>query len=161
MWAGGDCVTAGYLGDDANTTELNADRYRDDPFLGGGRKMFRTRDLGRWNDDGELEHYGRTDDQVKIRGFRVELDSVSAVLEAVPSCTRAVTLKYDDRNLVAFAEPAVVDGHQAAEAVGQALPYYCVPAKVFTMDALPRTDRGKIDKAALRQLAEAELGELR
>ncbi len=161
MWAGGDCVTAGYLGDDANATKLNADRYRDDPFLGGGRKMFRTRDLGRWNDDGELEHYGRTDDQVKIRGFRVELDSVSAVLEAVPSCTRAVTLKYDDRNLVAFAEPAVVDGHHAAEAVGQALPYYCVPAKVFTMAALPRTDRGKIDKAALRQLAEAELGELR
>ncbi|MCO4825739.1 MAG: hypothetical protein KC451_12895, partial [Amylibacter sp.] len=28
-------------------------------------KMFRTRDLGRWTANGELEHFGRTDDQVK------------------------------------------------------------------------------------------------
>ncbi len=161
MWAGGDCVTAGYMGHDDRANELNADRYRHDPFLGGGRKMFRTRDLGRWNEDGELEHYGRTDDQVKVRGFRIELDSVSAVLEAIPEANRAVTLKYDDRHLVAFAEPAVVNGEAAARAVQDALPYYCVPAKVFTMEALPRTDRGKIDKAALRQLAETELGELR
>ncbi len=73
MWAGGDCVSAGYLDNPA----LNAERYAPDPFLGGGRRMFRTRDLGRWTPDGELEHLGRTDDQVKVRGFRVELDSVS------------------------------------------------------------------------------------
>ncbi len=158
MWAGGDCVTAGYLGDDDRANELNADRYRDDPFLGGGRKMFRTRDLGRWTVDGELEHFGRTDDQVKVRGFRVELDSVSAVLEAVPECNRAVTLKYDDRSLVAFVEPEIVDADLATKAVGEALPYYCVPAQVFPMATLPRTDRGKIDKGALRELAVQALG---
>ena len=48
--------------------------------------MFRTRDLGRWTDDGELEHFGRVDDQVKIRGFRVELDGVSTVLETAGCC---------------------------------------------------------------------------
>jgi len=85
MWAGGDCVSAGYL----NNDQLNADRYAPDPFLGDGRLMFRTRDLGRWTEDGALEHFGRTDDQVKIRGFRVELDSVSAVLEATPACKKA------------------------------------------------------------------------
>ncbi len=158
MWAGGDCVTAGYLGRDQRTDELNADRYRDDPFLGGGRKMFRTRDLGRWTETGELEHFGRTDDQVKVRGFRVELDSVSALIEAEPACNRAVTLKYDDRNLVAFAEPAEVDPEAAADAVAATLPYYAVPARVFTMAELPRTDRGKIDKRALRALAEDALG---
>lgn len=158
MWAGGDCVTAGYLGRDARTDELNADRYRDDPFLGGGRKMFRTRDLGRWTADGELEHFGRTDDQVKVRGFRVELDSVSSLIEAEPACNRAVTLKYDDRHLVAFAEPAAVDAEAAIEAVAATLPYYAVPARVFTMAELPRTDRGKIDKRALRALAEATIG---
>ncbi|VAW34016.1 Polyketide synthase modules and related proteins, partial [hydrothermal vent metagenome] len=53
MWAGGDCVSAGYIGNDALTSE----RYRPDPFLGDGRFMFRTRDLGRWTSEGELEHY--------------------------------------------------------------------------------------------------------
>jgi amino acid adenylation domain-containing protein len=145
MWAGGDCVTAGYV---ANP-ELTADRYVDDPFIGGGAKMFRTRDLGRWTPDGELQHHGRTDDQVKVRGFRVELDSVSAVLESLPGCSRAVTLKYDNRNLVAFVEPALIDPELAATAVRQHLPYYCVPAKVYPLDRLPRTDRGKIDKRSL------------
>ena len=149
MWAGGDCVSAGYLRND----ELNAQRYVPDPFLGGGRLMFRTRDLGRWTPDGELEHLGRTDDQVKVRGFRVELDSVSAVLEAVPGCRRAVTLKLDDRNLVSFVSPLGVDPTVALEAVAAALPYYCTPSAVHALAVLPQTSRGKIDKAALLRLA--------
>jgi acyl-coenzyme A synthetase/AMP-(fatty) acid ligase len=154
MWAGGDGVSAGYL---ANP-ELNAERYAPDPFLGGGRTMFRTRDLGRWTEDGELEHFGRTDDQVKIRGFRVELDSVSAVLENVPGCVRAATVKLDDRSLVSFVQPATVDADLARQAVADALPYYCVPDAVHRVDALPLTSRGKIDKALLLRLARAEGG---
>ncbi|MGR3932291.1 amino acid adenylation domain-containing protein [Streptomyces sp. BRA346] len=149
MWAGGDCVSAGYL----HNPRLTAERYAPDPFLGGGRLMFRTRDLGRWTPDGELEHLGRTDDQVKVRGFRVELDSVSAVLEAVPGCVRAVTLKLDDRSLVSFAAPLRVDPESARQAVARALPYYCVPVAVHTLPALPLTSRGKVDKSALLRLA--------
>ncbi|WP_199549747.1 amino acid adenylation domain-containing protein [Streptomyces sp. N35] len=149
MWAGGDCVSAGYLGN----PELTAERYAPDPFLGGGKRMFRTKDLGRWTPDGDLEHLGRTDDQVKVRGFRVELDAVSAVLESVPGCTRAVTLKVDNKTLVAFVMPAEVDPEQARTTVTDALPYYCVPAAVHPVVDFPRTSRGKIDKAALLALA--------
>ncbi|MFE3827875.1 amino acid adenylation domain-containing protein [Streptomyces sp. NPDC059092] len=149
MWAGGDCVSAGYLGDDA----LTAERYAPDPYLGGDHRMFRTRDLGRWTPDGELEHLGRTDDQVKIRGFRVEPDAVSAVLESLPGCARAVTLKRDAQHLVSFVCPQDVDPVAARGAVAAALPYYCVPSAVLPLAALPETDRGKIDKAALLRLA--------
>jgi non-ribosomal peptide synthetase component F len=154
MWAGGDCVSAGYL----DNAALNAERYVPDPFLGGGRLMFRTRDLGRWTPDGQLEHLGRTDDQVKIRGFRVELDSVSAILESVPGCRRAVTLKLDDRNLVSFVAPGSVDPETARQTVAAALPYYCVPSAVYPLPALPETSRGKVDKAALRQIVLANHG---
>ncbi|MFF4499695.1 amino acid adenylation domain-containing protein [Streptomyces sp. NPDC001401] len=150
MWAGGDCVSAGYLGND----RLNAERYAPDPFLGPGHRMFRTRDLGRWTPDGELEHLGRTDDQVKVRGFRVELDSVSSVLESVRGCVRAVTLKRDARSLVSFVCPADVDPDAARRAVADALPYYCVPSEILPLAFLPETDRGKIDKTALLRLAE-------
>lgn len=153
MWAGGDGVSAGYL----DNPELNADRYRPDPFLGGGRMMFRTRDLGRWTPDGELEHLGRTDDQVKVRGFRVELDSVSRVIEQAPGATQAVTLKLDDRTLVAFVCPRTVDVASARERVAAQLPYYCVPALIETLDELPLTSRGKIDKRALLLAAQHEL----
>lgn len=151
MWAGGACVSAGYIGND----ELTHERYRSDPFLGNGHVMFRTRDLGRWTPDGELEHLGRTDDQVKIRGFRVELDSVSAVLESVPPCRRAATLKLDNRHLAAFVSPRAVDVAEARQAVSAALPYYCTPKFVLALDELPLTSRGKIDKRALMRLAMA------
>jgi amino acid adenylation domain-containing protein len=149
MWAGGDCVSAGYIGNEPLTQE----RYLPDPFLGNGRRMFRTRDLGRWTENGQLEHFGRTDDQVKIRGFRVELDSVSAVLESIPNSKRAVALKLDNRNLVAFVSPANVDEEVAKQAVADALPYYCTPKFVVAMEELPMTSRGKINKRALMSIA--------
>lgn len=157
MWAGGDCVSEGYLGNDA----LNAERYALDPFLGPSYRMFRTRDLGRWTPDGELEHLGRTDDQVKVRGFRVELDSVSSVLESVAGCTRAITLKQDARNLISFVCPGDVDPERARRAVADALPYYCVPSEVLALDALPETDRGKVDKQALLGFAAEREGAVR
>lgn len=149
MWAGGDCVTAGYL----NNPELNKDRYRLDPFRADGSMMFRTRDLGRWNELGQLEHYGRTDDQVKVRGFRVELDSISAVLEAQTECDRATTLKWSDRDLIAFVAPISVSERKAKEAIAKELPYYCVPKRIVSLPQLPLTDRGKIDKRKLMQIA--------
>ncbi|PSL53450.1 amino acid adenylation domain-containing protein [Saccharothrix carnea] len=147
MWAGGACVTAGYLGNDV----LTAQRYRPDPFLGGDHLMFRTRDLGRWTADGELEHHGRTDDQVKVRGFRVELDAVTSALETTPGCVRATTVLHDG-GLVGFVSPATVDPGAASEAVARALPYYCVPTLVIAVDDLPLTARGKVDRAALSSL---------
>ncbi len=151
MWAGGDCVSKGYIGNE----ELTSERYRPDPFLGDGHMMFRTRDLGKWTADGELEHYGRTDDQVKIRGFRVELDSVSAALESTPNCKRAVALKLDSRDLVGFVSPRAVDVEAAREAVASQLPYYCTPKFIIDLAELPKTPRGKIDKRLLLEMAKA------
>ena len=151
MWAGGDCVSKGYIGNE----KLTSDRYRPDPFLGGDRLMFRTRDLGRWTAKGELEHYGRTDDQVKVRGFRVELDSVSAALESAPNCKRAVALKLDSRDLVGFVSPRTVDVEAAKQAVADQLPYYCTPKFIIDLDELPKTPRGKIDKRLLLEMAKA------
>jgi amino acid adenylation domain-containing protein len=149
MWAGGVCVTAGYLGNAA----LTAERYRPDPFLGQGRMMFRTRDLGRWTVQGDLEHLGRVDDQVKVRGFRVELDSVSAVLESCHACERAVTLKLDHRHLVAFVSPATTNIDEARRRCEERLAYYCVPSLIIALDIIPLTSRGKVDKRRLLDMA--------
>ncbi len=152
MWAGGDCVTLGYL---ANP-DLTADRYRDDPFR-PGHKMFRTRDLGAWTDTGELEHFGRVDDQVKICGFRVELDGVTSALEGGAGVEQAVTLKFDSRNLVAFVSPATADVDSAVAEVHRRLPYYCTPILTLGLEKLPRTARGKLDKRLLLELAAEEI----
>jgi amino acid adenylation domain-containing protein len=145
MWAGGDCVSLGYIGNES----LTAERYQPDPYLGEGRRMFRTRDLGRWTKDGELQHFGRTDDQVKVRGFRVELDAISAALESIAGISQAVTLKLDDRNLATFVTPKDANTELALLAIRSKLPYYCTPSFIHALDELPKTNRGKIDKRAL------------
>lgn len=149
MWAGGSCVSQGYI----KNQKLTNDRYRLDPFLGGDAMMFRTRDLGRWNERGELEHFGRTDDQVIIKGFRVELDSISTVLESIPGVHQAVTIKLDCNNLVSFIRPGNMDYSMANEVLKQKLPYYSVPSLIIPIENFPRTDRGKIDKKKLTVIA--------
>ncbi|MFD8500096.1 amino acid adenylation domain-containing protein [Amycolatopsis sp. NPDC059657] len=144
MWAGGACVTAGYLGN----AELTAERYLPDPFLGGEHRMFRTRDLGRWTPAGQLEHHGRTDDQVKVRGFRVELDAVTSALERAARCVRAATILHEGR-LIGFVSPAGVVPDEARRAVEDRLPYYYVPTLIVPVERLPITDRGKVDRRAL------------
>jgi amino acid adenylation domain-containing protein len=150
MWAGGACVTRGYLGN----PELTAERYRPDPFVGG--LMFRTRDLVSWTADGRLLHHGRTDDQVKVRGgFRVELDAVTAALEHGPGVLGAVTLLRDGALVGVVAAAAeseaerdrIADG--ARRAVAERHAYYYVPQEVVVVRELPLTSRGKVDRRAL------------
>ncbi len=149
MWAGGDCVTQGYL----NNPELTNQRYLPDPFLGDGKYMFKTRDLGRWTENGELEHLGRSDDQVKVKGFRVELDGVSKTIEKDQSCEKAVTLKLNNDALIAFCTPASANLDSIQQQLDSSLPYYAVPQRVIAIDEIPITDRGKADKRELLKIA--------
>ncbi len=150
MWAGGNCVTNGYI----NNFELNDKRYANDIFLKKGGKMFNTGDLGKWNTNGELIHYGRIDDQVKIKGFRVELDAISKIIENFNEVKRAVTLKHKNY-LIAFVSlsdnntPNIIDRFK--EAIEEQLPYYYVPSVFKLLDELPKTSRGKIDKRILKE----------
>eukprot|EP00178_Gracilaria_changii_P028253 TRINITY_DN97_c0_g1_i3.p1 TRINITY_DN97_c0_g1~~TRINITY_DN97_c0_g1_i3.p1 ORF type:complete len:582 (+),score=82.59 TRINITY_DN97_c0_g1_i3:1405-3150(+) len=145
MWAGGKCVSKGYL----NNVDLTNERFVPDPFVGGeDPRMYRTGDLGRWTHDGELEHYGRVDDQVKVKGFRVELDGVSSIVENTVGVKKAVVLKWKD-SLVAFVTPANISAETVIGTVRAHVPYYCVPSKVVCMEELPRTGNGKVDKRAL------------
>lgn len=149
LWAGGRGITRGYLDDPGLTQQ----RYRPDPFLGDGWLMFRTRDLARWNADGNLEHLGRVDDQVKIQGFRVELEAISRLLERLPDVDQAVTLKTPDNQLAAFVSPDSVNVERATRHLQKLLPYYSVPQRVTPLPRLPLTPRGKIDRAPLQRMA--------
>ncbi|AIG79243.1 Hypothetical protein AJAP_32145 [Amycolatopsis japonica] len=125
---------------------LTAERFVADPFAPGER-MYRTGDLAKWTPDGELLFAGRVDDQVKIRGFRVEPGEVEAAMTAQPDVHEAVVVPIDGRLIgyvVADVDPALV-----RERLGAVLPDHLVPAVVMTVDALPLTGNGKVDRAAL------------
>ncbi|KAG8846686.1 hypothetical protein FRB96_001922 [Tulasnella sp. 330] len=146
MWAGGAGVARSYIG-------MKSDKFQRDPFLNDGRIMYNTGDLGKWRDDGQLEHLGRADDQVKIKGFRVELDGIATAIETAEGVTAASALLIE-KELIGFVTPANVDIELVRAAVAKIQPYYANPSQYLTMDEFPKTSNGKTDKRALRALIE-------
>ncbi|CAK5272810.1 unnamed protein product, partial [Mycena citricolor] len=149
MWVGGIGVSGGYL----NLPEKTAERYRPDPFVGGGAMMFNTGDIGRWRSDGQLDHLGRADDQVKLKGFRIELDGVAAALGTHPDVKNSVALLINSE-LWGFVTPATVDLAKVRDAAARIQPYHSVPTQYLAMDEFPITKNGKADKRALLVFAE-------
>ena len=152
VYIAGAGVARGYLG----RADLTAERFLLDPFSpASGERMYRTGDLARYLPTGELEHLGRIDDQVKVRGFRIEPAEVESALMDHPAIREAAIVARDgltgDRSLVAY----VVSGEErppAAELrdlLAQKLPSYMVPSRFVTLERLPLSPNGKVDRRAL------------
>ncbi|MDG6106883.1 amino acid adenylation domain-containing protein [Dactylosporangium aurantiacum] len=152
LFIGGDCLALGYHGD----AELTAAKFVPDHLSGRpGARLYRTGDRARYWPDGTIEFLGRQDQQVKVRGFRIELGEVEAALAALPGVATAVAAVHGSRadaQLVAYVvpEPGVYpDPRDVREQVAALLPAYMVPAHVMTLDELPVTANGKLDRRAL------------
>ncbi|MEV5736989.1 non-ribosomal peptide synthase/polyketide synthase [Streptomyces sp. NPDC052292] len=152
LYIAGAGLARGYAGRPGAT----AARYLADPYGPPGTRMYRTGDIVRWSDDGELHFVGRADDQIKIRGFRVEPAEIEARLTAHPAVAEAVVSLYQDggrKRLAAHLVPAgaaevpSAAGLRAHLAAG--LPDYMLPAAFVTVPELPLTANGKVDRRRL------------
>jgi len=153
IWIGGDGVALGYH----RRPELTAERFVHDRFTDrpGGR-LYRTGDLGRWLSDGRLQHLGRIDNQVKIRGFRIEPGEIEAALNAHPMVRQSAVVTREARpgdvRIVAYI--VVNDGEdltvsEVRRYLRASLPDYMIPSFVMTLQSLPLTANGKLDRGAL------------
>ncbi|SNT39552.1 amino acid adenylation domain-containing protein [Streptosporangium subroseum] len=136
---GGAGVARGYLG----RPELTGERF---PLLGRER-VYRTGDRARWRADGQLEFLGREDGQVKVRGFRIELGEIEARLLAHPGVGQAAVAVHQE-TLVGYTV-GTAGGEELARHLTDGLPAYMVPAHWVSLDVLPLTSNGKLDRAAL------------
>ncbi|MDI5982067.1 non-ribosomal peptide synthetase, partial [Amycolatopsis magusensis] len=144
IYLAGACLSRGYH----DRPGLTADRYLPDPFAAPGERMYRTGDRGRFLADGTLECLGRTDFQVKVRGHRVELGEIEANLTALPGVDHAVTLVREGA-LVSYVVGRAPDPGALRARLADVLPAFMVPSAIVVLDALPLTENGKLDRAAL------------
>ena len=148
LYVGGKGVSRGYI----NKPELTEERFIENPFC-PGTKLYRTGDLTRWYPLGEIEFLGRIDKQVKIRGYRIELAEIENRLLQIPGVDSCAAADFEDaagrKYLVAFlvGEPPKVQDIKAF--LLRVLPNYMIPSYFVTIDSLPFSASGKVDKSRL------------
>ncbi len=117
--------------------------------------LYKTGDLARWLDNGNIEYLGRQDFQVKIHGLRIELGEIESVLSRHPlvrDC--AVIVKQFSQNItliVGYIVPKAenVSSGELKEYLKNLLPEYMVPNMFVIMENFPLTPSGKVDRNAL------------
>jgi len=151
IYVGGAGVARGYL----NRPELTAERFITSP-LAPSERLYRSGDLARYLPDGSIEFLGRNDFQVKIRGFRIELGEIQEALNGHPMVRQSAVITREARpgdiRIVAY---IVVNGgedltvSEVRRYLRASLPDYMIPSFVLTLQSLPLTANGKLDRGAL------------
>lgn len=155
LYIGGKALARGYW----NQPEKTAERFIPDPFSPQvGARLYQSGDVARLLPDGGIECMGRADHQVKIRGFRIEPGEIETLLETHPDLEACSVVAQEDsmgsKILVAFL--VIKSGSQLSLDslrgwVGSKLPDYMVPSRFATLDALPLSPTGKVDRKTLEK----------
>jgi len=120
-----------------------------------GQTLYRTGDMARWLEDGNIEIIGRFDHQVKIRGYRVEPEEIEGLLLKHESIDEAaVVVKEEetgDKYLHAYIKPGsgTIDDERLRKYLAGKLPAYMVPTYFEQLEKMPLTPAGKIDRKTL------------
>ncbi|MCR3759889.1 amino acid adenylation domain-containing protein [Clostridium felsineum] len=145
-------IARGYL----NKIELTKEKFVENP-LENGNKMYKTGDMVRWVNDGDIEYIDRIDDQIKIRGLRIESGEIEQKLLMHESIDECVVIKKDDLNgndvLCAYIVPMNVNTelntNELRSFLLKFLPDYMIPSYFVVLNELPLMPNGKLDKKQL------------
>ena len=145
-------LAKGYL----NRPELTDSKFIANPFSQKlSDRLYKTGDLVRYGNDGQIEFVGRIDDQVKIRGFRIELGEIESVLNQHPQVKDAIVIVKEDelktKRLYGYFIPKTeaLTFQELRQFIQDRLPDYMIPAFLIPLESFPLTPNGKVDRRAL------------
>ena len=150
IYISGTCVTLGYYNNPEKTTEA----FVQNPLNSVCREIvYKTGDLARRNERGELIFISRKDFQIKHMGHRIELGEIEAAVDRHDGVARSCCI-YDEENrrIMMYYIGDATETEVAAYLRGY-LPRYMLPALVTRLDALPLTPNGKLDRRTLREMS--------
>jgi fengycin family lipopeptide synthetase D len=153
LFIGGAGVARGYVG----RRELTSERFVPHPVR-KGEKIYKTGDLVRLSEKWGLEFIGRIDTQMQVRGYRIEPSEIENCLRNHPLVQDGAVVDRKEPSgivLVAFLIPTSeqrVPAHDLRRFLQYSLPEYMIPTRFGWMERFPFTERGKIDRDALRAI---------
>jgi len=145
LWIAGYGVARGYFGN----PEMTAEQFVEY----NGLRWYKTGDLAKWTDHGEIIVLGRNDGQIKLRGLRIELGEIENTLNAVDdvrSCAVLVRKLHGQEHLCAYyTATRELPAEELREILLKTLTKYMVPTAYLQLDDMPMTPNGKIDRKRL------------
>ncbi|ORX76328.1 acetyl-CoA synthetase-like protein [Anaeromyces robustus] len=146
-------VGKGYL----NQPELTKEKFIDCPYYCINNKpctMYRTGDLGKWNEEGEIICLGRIDFQVKIRGQRIELSEIENTIKEMKEIEYSTVIDRENEDgnkylVCYFISEKIIKGKEIREYLKNKLPSYMIPNYFVKIDNIPITSNGKLDRKSL------------
>ncbi|ASG68299.1 hypothetical protein CDV26_07770 [Francisella halioticida] len=159
IYVGGAGLARGYL----NKDKLTSERFIDNPFktesdkANGYTKLYKSGDIGKWLENGDIEYIGRNDFQVKIRGYRIELGEIENAILGHPYIVQTCLLAKKNQQipyLIAYIKcrDKMINEQHIVEFLKKYLPDYMIPNYIVFLDDFPLTINGKLDKNALPEL---------
>ena len=120
--------------------------------------IYRTGDLGRWNERGELEFVSRKDFQVKHKGNRIELGEIEVAVNSIDGVTNAACI-FDQPNDKIVLYYTTSDGAERdiVNLVKERIPVYMFPEVVNHLPQMPYNMNGKIDRIELKKMYDNSL----
>ncbi len=158
LYLAGNKLARGYLHDEAMTRERFIEIQPNDQIL--DHRLYKTGDLCRWTEHGEIEFLGRVDQQVKIRGFRIELEEIESTLESMQGVESAAAAAVDggigQKMLVVYivSKDKTITEAKIKAYLSERLPKYMVPQVVRYLETLPVLPNDKLDRKKLMHLDE-------
>jgi acyl-CoA synthetase (AMP-forming)/AMP-acid ligase II len=142
----GTCVTLGYY----NNPEKTGEAFVQNPLNKAYPELiYRTGDIGKYNEYGELVFVCRKDSQIKHMGHRIELGEIEAAALRSDGVSRACCLYDAEGKRIALFWVGGGNAEAMQKNLAQYLPRYMMPAVLRPLDAMPLTDNGKIDRRTL------------
>lgn len=158
-------VTPGYQGEICVAGESLAEGYYRNPeqtaqkfvlYPGRGKerkRIYKTGDIGYFNEDGELVFAGRKDFQIKHMGHRIELEEIESAMNSVDSIQRSCCVFDRDRNRIVGFYMGSAEASAVRRTLKQKLPLYMVPPRLIRMNVMPLNKNGKTDRDYLKKVA--------
>lgn len=127
------------------------DRFRD--------TLYRTGDLGRFDENGELFFGGRKDFQIKYMGHRIELEEIEKRMSEVSGIERCCCVFDSEKSKLYGFYVGALDKKELFGILKNTLPVYMIPGVLKPVESMPMTKNGKIDRKELLRLAKEKKGE--
>ena len=151
LYIGGNGLARGYL----NLPELTQEKFVNNPFITkedkqqGYIRMYKTGDLCKWLNNGEIEYIGRSDFQVKLRGFRIELGEIENAISSVDGIKQSCVLVKNELLIAYYVSDKEVNETTIKNRLANKLPNYMLPHFYMKLEFFPLTINGKLDRKAL------------